>query len=279
MLRLIRVNLLITSVLLTCYACVPNRKIVYLQDRQSDQVAPATAPVKTINMQPYDHKLKPGDIITIQISSLTQEKFNVFNKPAAGAAGANAFMMSNVAGLPPAFPGYTITNDGTIELMAVGRIKVAGQTVNEAQENIKKILKDYLTDSVVEIKLVNFTYTLLGEVTRQGTYITGHPQMNLMEAIAAAGGLNETADFSKVKIIRHENGVAKVYYVNVLEDNILRSENYYLHPHDVVVVAPLKARNVRQYFFSTTSFFSIITGAAAVITTILLINGSNNSSN
>ncbi len=211
MLKKIRVNLLIASVLLACYACIPNRKIVYLQDRKADQSVPAAAPVKSLNLQPYEHRLKPGDIVTIQISSLTQEKFNVFNKPAAAAGGANAFMMSNVAGLPPAFPGYTISKDGTVELMAVGRIQLAGQTIIGAQEHVKKILTDYLQDPVVEIQLVNFTYTLLGEVTRQGTYITGHPQMNLMEAIAAAGGLNEIADFSNVKIIRHENGVAKVF--------------------------------------------------------------------
>jgi hypothetical protein len=57
----------------------------------------------------------------------------------------------------------------------------------------------------------------------------------------------------------------------VLEDNIISSDNYYLRPHDVIVVAPLKARNLKQYFSSTNSFFSIITGAAAVITTFLLL--------
>jgi polysaccharide export outer membrane protein len=133
-------------------------------------------------------------------------------------------------------------------------------------------MKDYLKDPVVEVKLVNFTYTLLGEVAREGTFITGQPQMSIMQAIAAANGLTEIADYSRVKIIRHENGEAKVFYVNVLEDNIISSDNYYLRPHDVIVVAPLKARNVKQYFSSTNSFFSIITGAAAVITTILLVN-------
>jgi hypothetical protein len=46
----------------------------------------------------------------------------------------------------------------------------------------------------------------------------------------------------------------------VLEDNIVSSDNYFLRPQDVIVVAPLKARNVSQYFSSTNSFFSIITG-------------------
>jgi hypothetical protein len=58
----------------------------------------------------------------------------------------------------------------------------------------------------------------------------------------------------------------------VLEDNIISSDNYYLRPHDVVVVAPLKARSVREYFTGTLSVFSIITGAAAVVTTFLLLN-------
>ena len=254
-----------TFVLLAAYACVPNRRIVYLQDRQSDQVPGSTEAVKSIKLQGYEHKLQPGDIVSVNISSLTQEQFNVFNKQALGGNNGGFMMMNNVAGLPPSFPGYTIAPDGSIELTAVGPVKLGGLTVTEAQASLKQIMKDYLKDPVVEVKLVNFTYTLLGEVAREGTFITGQPQMTIMQAIAAANGLTEIADYSRVKIIRHENGVAKVFYVNVLEDNIISSDNYYLRPHDVVVVAPLKARNLKQYFSGTNAFFSIITGAAAVL--------------
>ena len=272
MLDRIRVYLLIASVVLASYACVPNRKIVYLQDRQSDQVAASDEAVKSMKLQTYQHRLQPGDIVSVQISSLTQEQFNVFNKQSISSNGGGFMMMNNVAGLPPSFPGYTIAPDGSIELMAVGPVKLGGLSITEAQASLKKIMVDYLKDPVVEVKLVNFTYTLLGEVAREGTFITGQPQMTIMQAIAAANGLTEIADYSRVKIIRHENGVAKVFYVNVLEDNIISSDNYFLRPQDVIVVAPLKARNVRQYFSSTNSFFSIITGAAAVVTTFLLLN-------
>ncbi|MBD0254673.1 MAG: polysaccharide biosynthesis/export family protein [Cytophagales bacterium] len=257
--------------LLTAFACVPNRKIVYLQDRQSDQAPASTEAVKSLKLQGYQHRLQPGDIISVNISSLTQDQFNVFNKQSVG--GGNGFMMmNNVAGLPPSFPGYTVSPEGTIELTAVGPVKVGGLSITEAQASLKQLMKDYLKDPVVEVKLVNFTYTLLGEVAREGTFITGQPQMTIMQAIAAANGLTEIADYSRVKIIRHENGVAKVFYVNVLEDNLISSDNYYLRPHDVIVVAPLKARNVREYFTGTRSLFSIITGAAAVVTTFLLLN-------
>jgi len=271
MLDRIRVYLLIASVVLASYACVPNRKIVYLQDRQSDQVGDGTQAVKSMKLQTYEHKLQPGDIISVNISSLTQDQFNVFNKQAPG-AGNGFMMMNNVAGLPPSFPGYTISPDGSIELTAVGPVKMAGLTISQAQANLRQLMKDYLKDPVVEVKLVNFTYTLLGEVAREGTFITGQPQMTIMQAIAAANGLTEIADYSQVKIIRHENGEARVFYVNVLEDNIISSDNYYLHPQDVIVVAPLRARNLKQYFSGTNSFFSIITGAAAVVTTFLLLN-------
>ena len=270
MLEKIRVYLLMTFVLLAAYACVPNRKIVYLQDNQSDKIAASDEAVKSLKLQTYEHRLQPGDIVSINISSLTQQQFNVFNKQAPG--GGNGFMMmNNVAGLPPSFPGYTLAPDGTVELTAVGAVKLGGMTISEAQASLKKLMNDYLKDPVVEVKLVNFTYTLLGEVAREGTFITGQPQMTIMQAIAAANGLTEVADYSRVKIIRHEDGVAKVFYVNVLEDNLISSDNYFLRPQDVIIVAPLSARNARQYFNGTRSLFSIITGAAAVVTTFLLI--------
>jgi polysaccharide export outer membrane protein len=149
-------------------------------------------------LQVYQHRLQPGDIISVNISSLTQDQFNVFNKQSPG--GGNGFMMmNNVAGLPPSFPGYTISPEGTIELTAVGPVKVGGMSITEAQANLKQLMKDYLKDPVVEVKLVNFTYTLLGEVAREGTFITGQPQMTIMQAIAAANGLTEIADYSRVK--------------------------------------------------------------------------------
>jgi polysaccharide export outer membrane protein len=132
-------------VLLTAYACVPNRKIVYLQDRQSDQVPGSTEAIKSMPLQVYQHRLQPGDIISVNISSLTQDQFNVFNKQSPG--GGNGFMMmNNVAGLPPSFPGYTISPEGTIELTAVGPVKVGGMSITEAQASLKQLMKDYLKD-------------------------------------------------------------------------------------------------------------------------------------
>jgi polysaccharide export outer membrane protein len=65
---------------------------------------------------------------------------------------------------------------------------VGGMSITEAQASLKQLMKDYLKDPVVEVKLVNFTYTLLGEVTREGTFITGQPQMTIMQAIAPPTG-------------------------------------------------------------------------------------------
>jgi hypothetical protein len=63
----------------------------------------STEAIKTMKLQTYEHKLQPGDIILVNISSLTQEQYNVFNKQSIG--GGNGFMMmNNVAGLPLLFP-------------------------------------------------------------------------------------------------------------------------------------------------------------------------------
>src|SRR3712207_2781397 len=101
MLEKIRVYLLMAAVLLTAFACVPNRKIVYLQARQGDQSPASSEAVKSMPLKTYQHRLQPGDIVSVNISSLTQDQYNVFNKQSVSGGGNGFMMMNNVAGLPP----------------------------------------------------------------------------------------------------------------------------------------------------------------------------------
>ncbi len=278
MLLRIPAKALLFAALMLTFACVPNRKLIYLQDQESDQKVPPANAGKSLALQPYEHKLKTGDIVSIQVSSLTQEKYNIFNKaasPLAPIGGGEQSTISNSANTANT-AGYIVDKDGNVELMAVGSVKIGGLTIKEAQEKLKKTLADYLKDPVVEIKLLNFTFTVLGEVGRQGTFSTINPRTNIMEALASAGGVTEIGDHSRVKIVRHEEGNAKVFYVDVLEDNLLRSENYYIHPNDVIVVAPLKARNVRQYASNTSLVLSTLLGIAGTIVFALSVSDRGN---
>jgi polysaccharide export outer membrane protein len=145
--------------------------------------------------------------------------------------------------------GYLIDADGNIEFPVVGKVKLGGLTIYEAEQKIQELAGKYLEEPVVRVRLVNYRFTVLGEVSNERSVNTFNNRISILEAIGLAGGLDELADRSNVKVIRqYENGVS-AHYVNLLkEDLLIESPFYYVHQNDVIIVPPLKQRPFRRYF-------------------------------
>ena len=230
------------------YSCVSNKKILYLQgDTDLQKNIPVDSVLRDYNIQLYDYKLQHEDVLSIQISSLTPKEYDFFSL---GLPQNSVNFSSQNAG---ALHGYLIDADGNIEFPVVGKVKLAGLTVYEAEKKIKNIAEDYLEEPVVRVRLLNFRFTVVGEVGggRGGggqVVNTYNNRISIMEAIGLAGGLTDLADRKNVKIIRQQGNDAKVFYVDLLQEDLVMSPYYYLHPNDIIVVPPLKQRPFRQYF-------------------------------
>jgi polysaccharide export outer membrane protein len=194
---------------------------------------------KAYNLQEPVYKLKSDDIISVEVFSLTQEKFN---------------FLGNTPRLE-----LTVDKQGDIELPVVGNLKVAGLTLFETQEKIKVLTADYLKSPKITVKLTNVSFTVLGEVRSQGTFEMDGSNVTVLEAIGQAGGLTDFADRSNIRILRHEQSKASVYKIDILEDNLLLSDRYFIQPNDVIIVDPLKAKNLRGNISNITLALSIIT--------------------
>ena len=68
-----------------------------------------------------------------------------------------------------------------------------------------------LTNPYIKINIVNSKFTVLGEVSRPGTYFNYENQLNIFQAIGFAGDLLITAKRNNVKLVRQENGLRKTY--------------------------------------------------------------------
>jgi len=234
---------LFISVCLFFSACVPNRKIVYLQknDLKNRKQIPKDSVLRTHTMQIQEYRIQPLDILSIQFESLTTDEFDFFTKSAPNVGfGGGASPMT----------GLMVDVNGQVEYPVVGKIKLAGLTIFEAQNKLQGIAHQYLRDVVVRVRMLNFRYTLLGEVNGERTVVVNNPRLTIMEAIAQGGGLTELADRSTVKVIRQVGAEAQVFYVNLLKEDYIESPFYYVQQNDVIIVPPLRQRTFKKYFFS-----------------------------
>ena len=229
-------------------------KLTYLQDQKSDNIK-ASELVKTMRLQESQYKLQPADRLQINISSSADEKLNFIKTPQFEAV---------------------VDQNGRIDLPGVTEgVIVSGLTMKLAEQKMDTLLaKKYsLPGAFVTLKLLNFNYTVIGEVVSQGTFNAEDPRVNILEAIGKAGGLTENADREKIRIVRSENSTAKIYEINVLEDNSLQSPNFFLQPNDIVLINPLKSRVQSQ---QRTATVGLVISVISVISSMLYIVFRNN---
>lgn len=164
--------------------------------------------------------------------------------------------------------GYFVDNDGNVDFPVIGKVKLAGLTVFEAEEKMKSVLKDLLRDPIVRIRLLNFRFTFIGELNRQITSF--NPRISMAEAIAQAGGLPEFANRENIKIIRQRGDQADVLYVNLLDEAFVTSPYFYLQQNDIIVVSTLKQKQARSYITQNISL--ILSVSTFMLFFITLLN-------
>ena len=149
--------------------------------------------------------------------------------------------------------GYLVDNEGNVTFPVLGKVKLAGLTVFEAEGKMKEVLKDLLRDPVVRIRMLNFRFTFVGEINSRIT--SPSPRITMMEGLAMAGGLTELSNRENIKIIRQRGDQADVFYVNMLKEDFVSSPYFYLQQNDIVVISALKQRPFRLYWIQNLSLF------------------------
>ncbi len=251
-------------VVLLLASCVPNKKYVYLQQNDvNKENLPKDSVVRKYELAIREYKIQPLDILNIRIESLTSEEFDFMSKLYPIQQGGNN------SGANLLINGFLVDDQGEIEFPIVGKVKFSGLSVFEAQEKLQKVLSPYLNNPVARIRLLNFRFTLLGEVNQENQVISNNTRVTLMEAIGMGGGLTDLADKANVKVIRQQGNESKVLYMNLLDENLLASENYYIQQNDIIVVPALKQRPFRKYWGQNLAIF--ISTVSVVLLTINLL--------
>jgi polysaccharide export outer membrane protein len=130
--------------------------------------------------------------------------------------------------------------DGFISFPLIGNIRAAGRTASKLKSEMEGRLTRYIPEVVLslEIKEINsMIIYVIGRVNNPGRFIL-NTDVNVLQALATAGGLNVFAKRNNIKIFRHESEETTMYpfeYDQVIDGKRLE-QNIYLRRGDVVVV-------------------------------------------
>ncbi len=141
---------------------------------------------------------------------------------------------------------YKVDEEGYVKYSFIDKVMVKGLTIEEAQTAIQGGIEEYFDDVTVQIKLVNFSISIIGEVNSPGNYDIDREQITILQAISMAGGLKEFAKADQVTLVRKSPNGSIVKHLNLTDSKILESEYLYLLPDDVIYVTP---RSSKTYAF------------------------------
>jgi polysaccharide biosynthesis/export protein len=256
----------VAFVLVLTTSCSTGKKLNYFNDLPDSEAYELKA------MPVPERIIERGDRLDITFIVKDQESAAYFNKHSmSGVAGAvGAATGAQVSGSPD----YLVNLDGEVEIPVVGRVQIAGLTINQARQKLAGAVSPYLKDPLVEIAFQTFRVTVLGEVKNPGTFVITTQHATLLEALAAAGDMPHSAKRYDVRLLRDYNGKRVVRKFDLRKASVLEDPDIFqMRPNDVIYVQARSGSLFKEDFGLAASIVTVLISA---ITLGFTINNNNN---
>lgn len=219
-------------------------------------------PLRGVQSPEEDYMIKPNDNLYVSVKTINPEVNAMFSADEGGYGTANKYTSQ----VGQHIYGYQVDSRGEITLPVIGTIHVSGRSLKEAKEQIQLRADEYLKDADIQVRLLNFKVTVLGEVSDPGVYYNYNNTLTILEAIGMARGTTDYAKIKDVMVVRQDGDRMIPYKIDLSRSDVLTSDVYYLQSNDVVFVRPQKLKNVKL----NAAYYTI--GTSALTTLILLLN-------
>src|SRR5690625_2035258 len=239
-------------------SCNLRKEMVYFQTELED-----TTPSQ------YTPTFKKDDLLWIKITADDPETavpFNLSADPTERSTSTGGYSTGNRER-----QGYLIDEEGFIHMPIIGKMRMEGLRRTEAVQMLESRLQDYLKNPVVQIQILNFKVTVLGDVTSPGTFRIPNERLTVIEAVGLAGDSRITGVRNNVLVIRDRDGIKEQHRIDLTDtESVFNSPVYYLEQNDVVYVEPnVSARTQGSFWRTSASIF--ISTAGVIISTISVL--------
>jgi len=234
-------------------SCASKKEVVYFQNTGSFETI--------VDKNSFTPKFKVDDLVSIHVSTLD----NMASAPF------NLYRGSSEGGIRPEQVDYLIDKEGDIDFPVIGKLKIAGLSQEELRMLLREELSDYLKDPIINIRLRNFTVTVLGEVNRPGTYPVNGERITILEAFGLAGDLTIKGMRNNVMVIRDFDGTKVYTRMDLTDKKAMSSPAFYLTQNDVVYVEPNKSA-ITSASLDSRATIAISIASLLITSTIILVS-------
>lgn len=129
--------------------------------------------------------------------------------------------------------------DGTVKVPVLGRIPIENLSVREAELLLEERLKTFYVDPYVNIKVLNKRVILFnGEAGSARVIQLSNQNTNLLEVLAAAGGVSGNGKANRIKLIRGDLKNPKVYLIDLTTIDGMKKADLNIEGNDIIYVEP-----------------------------------------
>ena len=186
--------------------------------------------------------IQAGDQLLIMVSAKDMDVVKPFNQVYSSASTITQYSSPSSNSIPQQVPvsgpTYNVDTDGNIIFPQIGKVNTKNENLETFRMKLTELIKEYVKDPVVDVKLTNFRVSVLGEVAKPGTYLVPDGNTTLLSALGLAGDLTSFGIRTNVLVVRNVDGQFTKERVDLTSAEFINSPYYYLKQNDIIYVQP-----------------------------------------
>lgn len=229
---------LFAALSLAVLSCAPRQEINYMKDIESVALDNSIKNSRST--------LQPGDQLIITVSAKDLDVVKPFNQNYSSTATVAQYSApsgnAQFQPMPSTGPTYMVDTDGNIDFPQIGLVNTKDENVETLKTKLVGLIATYVKSPVVDVKLINFKVSVLGEVAKPGTYVIPDGNTTLLQTLGLAGDLTTYGLRNNILIVRNVDGKFTQQRIDITSAQFINSPYYYLKQNDMIYVQPNTVR-------------------------------------
>lgn len=201
---------------------------MFSTQKEFQYLDPPAAPSQTV--------IQPNDVLSITMQSNNGSAMLDASMAVGGIGNNSSQLQQQLNGRRSTFE-YLVEKDSLVKIPTLGRIKLGGLTVREAEDFLEEMFGENYVEPYVRIDITNKkVFLFLEQATSASVLNLPKEDISLVEALAQIGGLSKYSKSYQIRLLRGAKENVQVYNFNFYSLESFKSADITLYANDIVYI-------------------------------------------